>query len=525
MPDDRARPTVPRPTAAPKRAAPDPAEPRSAAPERAAPSAAITRRSLLGAAAAAGASAALPGIAPGATPRPPRKADVIVVGAGLAGLSAARELVRKGRSVVVLEARDRVGGRTLNHDLGKGQVVEIGGQWVGPTQDRIVALAKQVGIGTFKTYNEGTSIALFEGTKIEYPAAIGFPTLPDDALTEFIGALGALDALAKDVPRAKPWTAKAAEALDAQTFQTWIDAHATKAGTRWGLELAFEAIWAAEPRDVSLLHALFYIAAAGNAKTPGSLIRLSSTGGGAQESRLVGGSQKVSIEVARRLGRRVVLGAPVRRIAKSGSTYVATSDKGDWTAKHVIVALPPVLAGRIDYRPHLPAHRDHLTQRYPAGSVIKTLAIYDAPWWRKDGLSGQGLADTGPVRVIYDNTPPSGTPGILLGFIEGDQARTWSRRSAKDRRAAVLDSLAGVFGDRARAVKDYAELDWSAAQWTRGCYAGYLPPGVLTAYGDAIRAPVGRIHWAGTETATEWNGYMDGAVQSGQRAAREVLAG
>ena len=486
--------------------------------------AAVTRRSLLRAAAAAGAAAGLPGTASAAKAKP-RKADVVIVGAGLAGLSAARALVAKGKSVLVLEARDRVGGRTLNHDLGKGQVVEIGGQWVGPTQDRILTLGQQVGVKTFKTYNEGTSIAHFQGNRIEYPAAIGFPTLPDDALTEFVGALGKLDALAKDVSRTTPWTATGGAQLDAKTFQNWIDENAVKAGTKWGLQLAFEAIWAAEPRDVSLLHALFYIASAGNAKTPGSLIRLSSTGGGAQESRFVGGSQKVSIEVAKRLGKRVVLNAPVHRIARSGKTYLVTSDKGTFTAPQVIVALPPVLAGRIDYTPHLPSHRDHLTQRYPAGSVIKTLTIFDEPWWRKDGLSGQALSDVGPAKVIYDNTPPSGGPGVLLAFIEGDEARTWAKRPAKDRRAAVLDNLALAFGDRAKTPKDYVELDWSAERWTRGCYAGYLPPGVLTAYGDAIREPVGGIHWAGTETATEWNGYMDGAVQSGLRAAGEVLAG
>ncbi len=484
---------------------------------------ALTRRGLLGSAAAAGAAAALPAGARAASPGGAKRTDVVIVGAGLAGLTAARELVAKGKSVVVLEARERVGGRTLNFAYAKGHDIEIGGQWVGPTQDRILKLAGQMGVKTYKTYNEGNSVAIFKGQKSTYPAAIGFPDLPDDGLAKFLEAIGRLEALAAKVPRDAWWKAPDAKALDGQTLRTWIEANVPNASASWGLDLVTEAVWAAEPGDVSLLHVLAYIAGAGNEKTAGSLIRLASTGGGAQESRFVGGSQRVSLEVAKRLGKRVVLGAPVRRIERISGGVKVVSDKGTWSAKHVIVAIPPTLAGRIDYAPALPSTRDQLTQRYPAGSVIKCLAFYDKPWWRADGLSGQAVGDGGPVRVVYDNTPAEGGVGVLIGFLEGDQARAFSRQSVSARRKAVLGSFAAYFGDRALKPKSYTDKDWSAEEWTRGCYVGFAPPGVLTAYGEALRDPVGRIHWAGTETATIWNGYMDGAVQSGQRAAREVL--
>ena len=183
-----------------------------------------------------------------------------------------------------------------------------------------------------------------------------------------------------------------------------------------------------------------------------------------------------------------------------------------------------MLAGRIDYQPLLPFARDQLTQRYPMGTVIKCNVVYDEPFWRRDGLAGYANADTDPVRLTFDNSPPDGGPGVLLAFIEGQAGRIWGARPAAQRRAAVLDNLATFFGERTRSPRDYIEMSWAAEQWTHGCYEGYAPPGVLTAYGAAMRAPIGRIHWAGTETATYWNGYMDGAIRSGERAAKEVLA-
>lgn len=493
----------------------------------------LTRRGLLGVGAAAGAAAALPGVAAASSRskkhrrRTPRKADVVVVGAGLAGLNAAREVAAAGKSVIVLEARPRVGGRTLNHSLGNGKVVEVGGQWVGPTQDAILALAKDLGVKTFKTYNDGDYVYVRNGTMTRYKANGPLGAVPPDptGVADAFGAILKLNGMAKDVPVDAPWTAKHAVEWDSQTFETWKLANTTTASGRFLLDLAIQAAWAAEPRDVSLLHVLFYIRAATNETTAPDMQRLVNTAGGAQESRFVGGSQLVSILLAKRLGQqRVLLGAPVRRIVQERGGATVVSDRGTFRARQVIVTGPPALTGRIDYQPILPADRAQLIQRFPQGSAIKCEAIYDKPFWRDKGLAGQVTSDAEPVRITFDNSPPDGSPGVLLGFIEGQAARTYARKSAKERRDAVLKNFAAYFGDEALTPRDYVEKNWSGEEWTRGCYVGFTPPGVLLDYGPAIRAPFGRIKWAGAETATYWNGYMDGAVRSGARAAKEVLA-
>jgi monoamine oxidase len=327
------------------------------------------------------------------------------------------------------------------------------------------------------------------------------------------------------VPCDQPWTAPNAAEWDGQTVETWKQNNLATDNGRFLLDVGIEAVFAAEARDLSLLFLLFYIASAGNESTPGTFERLINTGGGAQESRFVGGSQLVSIRMAKRLDKRVVLGAPARRIEQSRSGVRVFSDAGlVASGKRVIVAMAPSLAGRIEYRPALPALRDQLTQRVPNGSVIKCEAVYDKPFWRDAGLTGQAVSDASPVRITFDNTPPDGSPGVLLGFIEGTAAREYTRKTASERRAAVLNNFATYFGDRALKPTAYYEMNWSTDPWTRGCYTGFMPPGVLLDYGAALRRPVGRIHWAGTETATIWAGYMDGAVRSGQRAAKEALA-
>jgi monoamine oxidase len=315
-----------------------------------------------------------------------------------------------------------------------------------------------------------------------------------------------------------PWETPGARRLDEQTAAAWMRRNlATRAG-RMLLELGVEAVWAAQPEDISLLHMLFYIHSAGRLET------LFDTEGGAQQDRFVGGSQLLCLRLAERLGaERLVLSAPVRRIEHGRHGVVVQADGATVRAKQAILALAPTLAGRIAYDPPLPGFRDQLTQRMPMGTVGKCMAVYPEPFWRADGLSGQSTGERGPVRLTYDNSPPDGSPGVLLGFLEGRHARELGRLPAEQRRTAVLDSFRRMFGERAARPERYIERLWAEEEWTRGCYGCHMPTGAWTNYGRALHEPVGPLHWAGAEYATVWNGYMDGAVRSGERSACQVV--
>ena len=463
------------------------------------------------------------------------EADVAIVGAGLAGLVAARRLAAAGKRPLVVEARDRVGGRVLNEEIGDGKVVEVGGQWIGPTQERLAALAAELGVGTFPTHDEGRHLIEIAGRRTSYAGALTDARLSllrdlsraisPLALADLEQARARLDRMAREVPLEAPWMAPRAASWDGQTFATWVARNTRTAAARSLFALATEAVWAAEPSDVSLLHVLFYT------RSGGGFNSLVGTGGGAQQDRFHGGSQRIPLSMAAELGAECLrLEAPVRRIEHGAGGVVLHADGPEGEgglsvrARRAIVAVPPTLAGRIAYDPPLPAQRDQLTQRMPQGTVIKTMAIYERPFWREEGFSGQATSDAGPARVVFDNSPPDGSPGVLLGFLEGRLARQWGARPAGERRDAVLAGHARHFGDRAARPERFLERVWADEEWTRGCYGCLMTPGGWTEYGRSLRAPIGPIHWAGAETATVWNGYMDGAVQSGERAAAEILS-
>jgi len=489
----------------------------------------ITRRRLIGTAATGAAVAAIPGAqrAVAAPPATTRAADVVIVGAGLAGLTAAREIVNAGRSAVVLEARDRVGGRVLSEDLGNGDYAELGGMFQGPTQDRIKALAYSVYVGLYPTYNTGNNVFWANGRRLEYGNTGPLGTAPPDPVVagDIALAVAQLDEMASEVPVDAPWTAASAEEWDRQTLDTWLREHTSGSDEFMAVvSAATEAIFGCEPGELSLLYTLFYIAASGDESNPGTFERNFNTYHGAQMRRFQGGAARVPQRVAKKLGDRVVLSAPARKISQTFTGVTVESDALTATGQRAIVAVPPALAGRIEYDPPMPPLRDQLTQHMPQGTLMKFEAVYDTPFWRAKGLNGQAVSENGPIKVTFDVTPQDGSPGIMMGFIGGHEARGWEQRPESELRTAALQNLADYFGDEALSPRNVVTFNWSTEVWNRGCPVAVLAPGTLTEFGSVLRTPVDRIHWAGTETSTYWNGYMDGAVRSGERAAAEVLA-
>lgn len=432
--------------------------------------------------------------------------DVVVVGAGFAGLSTADALTRAGLTVRVLEARPRVGGRVLTRYLPDGTQLDLGGQWIGPTQHHMTELVRRHSVPTYPTPGEGATIVEYGGKRLA------------DTPPESAELLDQLDTLAGQVRVDQPWSTPRAQEWDSRTFASWLRQNTDSPTARRFVDRVVSGgLLASTANETSLLETLFYIASAGGVEP------LLGYHGAAQDTRIVGGAQHLAERMAAALPPHTVrLGEPVLSVEYRDDAARVHTSLGEYHASRVALTVPPPLAGRIRYDPPLPALREGLLQRMPGGTATKVHAVYPEPFWRADGLSGVASSTDGLLTETVDNTPPGAPRAVLTGFVYGTEAVTLRHDSPEARRRAVLEHLSQLFGERAHQPEEFVEFDWLAEEWTRGCFSAHPAPGAWTTFGPAIREPVGPLHWAGTETATRWNGYFDGAVQSGHRVADEI---
>jgi monoamine oxidase len=444
------------------------------------------------------------------------RADVCIVGAGFAGLAAARRLRAAGREVVVLEARDRVGGRVWNREIDDGTVVSVGGTWLGRGQDRMFALCEEMGMATYPQYEQGDIVLRMDGKNLRYAGML--PKINPVTLAIVGLALKRLDWMVARVPSEAPWEARGAKRLDAQTLGGWMSKlrNVPLPGARRVLAAPMNILYCVDPSEVSLLGALVLARGGGSFEY---YVDSSIT-----ETHLIeGGSPELARRLGEDLGEALRLSRPVRRVRQSDASVEVEAEGIEVQAEHAVIATPPVLASQIDYEPGLPIDHSHFNRRFQAGSIMRVHTTYAEPFWRVDGLSGQTADLASPVSVSIDQSPSSGRPGILSSYAAGPGAQKLSRLDPKARRELWLGALAERFGPRAAQPEHYLETDWSSEPWSQGGMIGVFPPGLLTTCGTAIREPVGRIHWASSERATDMHGLMEGAVRSGERAADEIL--
>ncbi|MCR3753962.1 monoamine oxidase [Lentzea californiensis] len=445
-----------------------------------------------------------------------QSADVVVVGAGYAGLAAASRLSAAGLGVVVLEAADRVGGRAVSEMLPSGVRVDHGAQWIGPSQKRFHELAAQFECTTFPAWETGRHVEVWhDGTRADYSGTLP-KSGPGVAGHERVTAL--LDELALTVDLDQPWLTPNFDVLDSMSAEEFFQSQTEDEDALRRLALVVQSVWCCEPREVSFFHVLFYVASAGGCG------QLAGTSGSARDSRLSGGADALALAMAASL--TVRLDEPVLTIRHTADGVEVVTGKAVVRARRAIVTVPPAALGRIGFEPALPPARRGWTGHTPMGRVAKVHAVYEEPFWRKKDRSGIAtLYGRNPVGAVFDNSPQDASRGVLVAFVHGDRVDRWAAAPDDVRRADVLAALAEVAGARARMPVDYAEMAWSEDGWTIGGYACFVYPGGWTQFGEhGWRAPTGTVHWAGTETASVWNGHVDGALTSGDRAADEVIA-
>jgi putrescine oxidase len=447
--------------------------------------------------------------------------DVVIVGAGPSGLTAARELKKAGLSVAVLEARDRVGGRTWTDTI-DGAMLEIGGQWVSPDQTALLALIDDLGLQTYSRYRDGESVYIGADGKRTLYTGETFP-VSETTAAEMDKLTVLLDSLAAEIGAEEPWAHPKARELDTISFHHWLRQNSTDEEACNNIGLFIAGGMLTKPAHAfSALQAVLMAASAGSFSnlTDEDFIL---------DKRVVGGMQQVSLLQAAELGEDVVLDSPVRTInwtedASGGHRVTAVSERATVNARFVIMAVPPNLYSRVSFNPPLPRRQHQMHQHQSLGLVIKVHAVYSSPFWREDGLSGTAFGAGAIVQEVYDNTNHEDPRGTLVGFVSDEKADAMFELSAEDRRRTILESIASFLGEKALDPEVYYESDWGSEEWTRGAYAASYDLGGLHRYGKDQLKPVGPIYWSSSDLAAEGYQHVDGAVRMGQITAARIVA-
>jgi monoamine oxidase len=445
--------------------------------------------------------------------------DALVIGAGFSGLAAADALRKRSKSVALVEARDRVGGRARTESVGDGLWLDYGGQWLGPGQREMYALARRFGHATWPMYVAGRHVTYLSGVHGSYRGTVPL-NLSWRALANMGAAVFRFQRMMSRVDLSAPWQARDADDWDRQSLGDWMRRYLTNPDAFSLFEVAAESVLAVHPDDVSLLHALFYM------RSARGFFSATSSAGGAQQDRLERGVQPLAESLAAELRDHdveITLGCAVKRVSEQNGVLRVQTEQGSIEAKTVICATPPALASEIEFEPALSGDKRQLLENLQPGCAIKCFAVYEAPFWRTAGYSGSAVGDRDPIHVCFDVTPPGEPRGILMGFIEGRQAVELSEAGSDARRERALRAFTEFFGEQAARPIAYHDHTWRDDPWARGCYAGMPGLNHHRTVGHLIREPHGRVLWAGTETATHWNGYFEGAVRAGRRAAGEAV--
>ncbi|MGY6523065.1 MAG: flavin monoamine oxidase family protein [Mongoliitalea sp.] len=442
--------------------------------------------------------------------------DVLIIGAGFSGIAAGKKLHEAGKSFKILEARDRIGGRVYTKRWEDGFYLDLGGQWIGPTQDRMYELCREYGVDFFETYDEGKNLLDLNNKIRSYAGLI--PKMDIISLINLDWVMKKMEKMAASIDLNQPWAHSNAKEYDSISLEAFISKNCKTKACKKVIRLACETVFASEMNEISLLHALFYIRSGTDLNT------LVSIKNGAQQHRIQGGMGTIAERMAKAFEGSILLSHAVSKIEQGDSSVTVYTEKVSFTAKKLIIAIPPPLAAKINFNPMLPANKRQVMDRIAMGQVGKCFMIYKKPFWREKGFSGQVLADEqSPFQTLFDASPNDGSIGIILGFTIAERCKAYFAHVKKDRQKAMEKQLVSYFGAEASTPIRYEDFTMTDEAWSRGCYAGLYPTGAWTGFQDAYRETTGRIHWAGTEAATRWFGYIEGAVLAGEKTATDII--